>query len=58
MIRRAQMPRDPFEGSGAHRTRLRLRIEGFIAFTLALAACGITAAMWLRTLAPMFERSL
>jgi hypothetical protein len=56
MIGRAQLPRDPFEGSGAFRKRLRLRIEGTVAFTLAIAACGLTAALWFRALAPLFER--
>ena len=42
--------RDPFwdDGKGARRHRLRLRIEGVIALALAIAACGLTAAMWLR----------
>jgi hypothetical protein len=44
---------DPFEGRGARRTRLRLKIEGVIAFMLAVAACGLAAAMWLKTLAPL-----
>jgi hypothetical protein len=30
----------------------RSRIEGAIALGIAIAACGLTAAMWLRTLAP------
>jgi hypothetical protein len=58
MIGRAQIPRDPFEGSGAYRKRLRLRVEGVIAISLAIAACGITAALWLRTLYPVFEHIL
>ena len=45
--------RDPFEGRGARRTRRRLRIEGLIALTLAIGACGLTAALWLRALAPL-----
>lgn len=42
--------RDPFwdDGKGARRRHLRLRIEGLIALALAIAACGLTAAMWLR----------
>ena len=58
MIGRAQIPRDPFEGSGAYRKRLRLRIEGTTAFALAIAACGLTAALWFRALLPLFERIL
>jgi hypothetical protein len=45
--------RDPFEGRGARRTQRRLRIEGFIALALAIGACGLTAALWLLTLAPL-----
>jgi hypothetical protein len=47
--------RDPFwdDGRGARRRQLRLRLEGVVAFLLALAACGLTAAMWLRELLPV-----
>jgi len=47
--------RDPFwdDGKGARRRQLRVRIEGTIAFALAMAACGLTAAMWLRQLLPV-----
>jgi hypothetical protein len=55
MIGRIGLRGDPFEGSGAYRRRLRLRAEGFVALTLAVAACGLTAAMWVRTLAPIVE---
>ena len=46
--------RDPYwdDGKGARRRQLRLRIEGFLALALALAACGLTAAMWLRQVLP------
>lgn len=53
MIGRIGRPRDPFEGRGARRRAFRLRLEGIVAITLAIAACGLTAAMWLRTLAPL-----
>ena len=56
MFGRAHIPRDPFEGSGAHRKRLRLRVEGFVAISLAIAACGLVAAMWFRALLPVFDR--
>jgi hypothetical protein len=56
MIRQFGRPRDPFEGRGARRRQLRLRIEGVVAIGLAIAACGMVAAMWLRTLAPLVER--
>ena len=56
MVARIRLPRDPFEGRGASRTKLRLRIEGVFALGIAIGACGLTAAVWLRTLAPLAER--
>jgi hypothetical protein len=56
MIERLRRPGDPFEGRGARRRQLRLRIEGFIALTLAIVACGLASAMWLRAIAPLFDR--
>ncbi len=56
MLGRIGSPRDPFEGRGARRRQLRLRVEGFLAISMAIAACGLTAALWLRTLAPLAER--
>ena len=56
MFGRAHIPSDPFEGSGAYRKRLRLRAEGAIAVSLAIAACGLTAAMWFKALLPLFDR--
>ena len=53
MIGRVFSPSDPFEGRGVYRRQLRRRIEGMIALALAVTACGVTAAMWLRTLAPV-----
>jgi hypothetical protein len=44
---------DPFEGRGARRRQLRLRIEGILALGMAIAACGLTAALWIVTLAPL-----
>ena len=43
--------RDPFweDGKGVRRDRTRQRIVGSIAFVLAIGACGITTAAWLRT---------
>ena len=54
MIRRRA--RDPWwgdEGKGAKRTRRRTQIEGILALALAIAACGLSAAVWLRQLAPL-----
>jgi hypothetical protein len=47
--------RDPYwdDGKGARRRQLRLRVEGFLALALALTACGLTAAMWLRQVLPV-----
>ena len=56
MFGRAHITSDPFEGSGAHRKHIRLRIEGVIALALAIAACGLASALWFRTLLPVFER--
>jgi hypothetical protein len=56
MIRRLALPRDPFEGRGARRTHVRLRIEGGTALGLAIVACGLTLAAWLRILAPLADR--
>ena len=53
MIGRIGRTRDPFEGRGAARRDLRVRIEGIVAVSLALVACGLTAAVWLKTLAPL-----
>jgi hypothetical protein len=56
MLGRIGSPRDPFEGRGARRRQLRLRVEGVMALSLAIAACGLTTALWLRTLAPLVDR--
>ncbi len=53
MIRRIAAPGDPFEGVGARRRRLRLRIEGILALGMAILACGLTAALWIATLGPV-----
>ncbi len=41
------------DGRGVRRTRLRLRIEGGLAFIMAVSACGLTAAVWIRLLGPI-----
>jgi hypothetical protein len=45
--------RDPFwdDGVGARGAQHRARIEGVIAIALAIVACGLVTAMWLRILA-------
>jgi hypothetical protein len=58
MLTRLLSPSDPFEGRGARRRRLRLRIESTIAFAMAITACGLTAAAWLDLLMPVIRRTL
>ena len=41
------------DGAGARRTRLRQRIVASVAFALAIASCGLTAAAWLREVGPV-----
>jgi hypothetical protein len=53
MIGRLAGSRDPFEGRGAKRRQLRLRIEGLLALGMAIVACGLTAAVWIQALAPV-----
>ena len=55
MIGRLAGMSDPFEGRGARRRELRLRIEGVLALGMAIAACGLTAALWIVTLAPVVD---
>lgn len=45
---------DPYwdDGKGARRRNRRVRLETVIALMLAVAACGLTAAMWLRLVLP------
>jgi hypothetical protein len=52
MLRRIRRRRDPFwdDGVGARGRRQRYRIEGMLAFGLAVVACGLTAAIWIREL--------
>lgn len=56
MIDRGPIRRDPYEGTGAYRKRLRLQTEGLVALALAIVACGVTAALWIRTIAPLVDR--
>lgn len=48
--------RDPFwdmDGHGVKRDRKRGRIVGIVALAVSIAAVGLTAAVWLRELAPL-----
>ena len=55
MTVRLRRPRDPFwdDGKGARRTQRRVKFEGLLAIAMAIVACGVTAAVWLRLLAPL-----
>jgi hypothetical protein len=58
MIVRLRRPRDPFwdEGKGARRTYRRVQFQGLLALAMAIIACGVTAAVWLRVLAPLADQ--
>lgn len=55
MTVRLRRSRDPFwdDGKGARRTHRRVQIEGLLAIAMAIVAVGVTAAVWLRLLAPL-----
>ena len=48
----------PFEGRAAQRTRIRLRIEGVVALTLAVVAFSVALGLWVGTLAPVVGQLL
>jgi len=56
MFGSASLKRDPFEGTAAYRRRLCLLLVGMVALALAIVACGITTAMWIRALEPLLNR--
>jgi hypothetical protein len=50
---------DPFwdlDGQGVRRERTRRRLVGALAFALAVAACGLTTAAWVREVEPVVSR--
>ena len=53
VFRRSHDPFWDLEGRGAKRHRIRIKIVADFAFALAIVACGMTAAAWLRVLAPV-----
>ena len=59
MFGRIRRRHDPFwdDGQGARRTHRRVQFEGLLAIAIAIVACGLTTAVWLRTLAPLGESS-
>ena len=54
---RVRRPRDPFwdDGKGARRTYRRVKVEGLLAIVMAIVAVGVTAAVWIRLLAPLAD---
>jgi hypothetical protein len=59
MVARLRRGADPFwdlDGAGVKRSRIKRRIVGAIAFAIAVTATGLTAAAWLRTLAPALHQ--
>jgi hypothetical protein len=53
---RLHAARDPFwdmDGHGVKRDRKRGRVMGLVALAIAIAAVGLSAAVWLRELAPV-----
>ena len=58
MIRRrgAHDPWWGLEGTGAKRTRRRVMFESLVAITMAVGACGLVAAAWMRELLPLVHQ--
>jgi hypothetical protein len=52
VFRRHHDPWWDLEGRSAKRSRIRHKVVADVAFALALVACGLTAAAWLRAVAP------
>lgn len=44
---------DPYEGTGAKRRAVRVRIEELLALGMAIVATGLTAAVWIQFLSPL-----
>ncbi len=58
-MHRLRASRDPFwdaDGAAVRRDRTRQRILGGAALAMAIAACGLTTAVWIRELAPFASR--
>jgi hypothetical protein len=58
MLGRLRQRRDPFwdDGVAARERNHRYRIESATAFCISIIACGLTVAMWLRTLVDLVGR--
>jgi len=57
MLGRLRKRRDPFwdDGVGARGRNHRYLIESVMAFTLAVIACGLALAMWIRPLVTLVD---
>jgi hypothetical protein len=55
MLRKIGRGRDPFwdDGVGARHRNRRVVLESVVACGIAIVACGLVAALWLRALAPL-----
>ena len=58
VLRRSHDPWWDLEGRGAKRSRIRHKLVADLAFALAVVACGLTAAAWLRVLGPVLIQKL
>ena len=58
VLRRNHDPWWDLEGRGAKRSRIRHRLVSDVAFAFAVVACGLTAAAWMRVLAPVLIQKL
>jgi hypothetical protein len=59
MVARLRRGADPFwdlDGAGVKRARVKRRIVGAIAFAVSIVATGLTAAVWVQTLAPALHQ--
>jgi len=56
VLRRGHDPFWDLEGRGAKKSRRHNKIVSDLAFALAVVACGLTAAAWLRELLPVVQR--
>jgi hypothetical protein len=59
MVARLRRGADPFwdlDGAGVKRARVRRRVVGAIAFAVSIVATGLTAAVWVQTLAPALRQ--
>jgi hypothetical protein len=44
------------DGKGVKRDRIRRRVVGGLAFVLAIGACGMTVAAWIRQIQPVLSQ--